>query len=95
MDSEILKRLDKYRGVKPEDEPRYRQNFGKIKKSDYVAPEGDNWRHAESNSDNQTERLMSVVEKKRRVWYVKDEKKKKRTPKVSTPKIVIKGKLEK
>ncbi|KAJ0800634.1 hypothetical protein HanPI659440_Chr03g0105681 [Helianthus annuus] len=38
-DSETLKRLDRYRVVKPEDEPRYRQKFGKIKKSDYVAPE--------------------------------------------------------
>ncbi|KAJ0791635.1 hypothetical protein HanOQP8_Chr01g0007971 [Helianthus annuus] len=94
MDSETLKRLDKYRGVKPEDEPRYRQKFGKIKKSDYVAPEGDNWRHTESNLDNETERLKLMVEKKLRFWFVKDEKKKKRTPKVSTPKIVIKGKLE-
>ncbi|MFS7964308.1 hypothetical protein Hanom_Chr08g00748701 [Helianthus anomalus] len=42
MDSETLKRLDKSRGVKPEDEPRYRQMFGKIRKSDYVAPEGYN-----------------------------------------------------
>ncbi|MFS8018731.1 hypothetical protein Hanom_Chr15g01395441 [Helianthus anomalus] len=38
MNSATLKRLDRYRGVKPEDEPRYRQKFGKIKKSDYVAP---------------------------------------------------------
>ncbi|MFS7913601.1 hypothetical protein Hanom_Chr02g00143641 [Helianthus anomalus] len=54
MDSETLKRLDRYRGVKPEDEPRYRQKFGKIKKSDYVPPEGDNWRHADSNSEDET-----------------------------------------
>ncbi|KAJ0954003.1 hypothetical protein HanRHA438_Chr00c34g0855561 [Helianthus annuus] len=30
MDSETLKRLDRYRGVKPEDEPRYRQKFGEV-----------------------------------------------------------------
>ncbi|MFS7978193.1 hypothetical protein Hanom_Chr10g00912691 [Helianthus anomalus] len=80
MDSETLERLDKCRGVKPEDEPRYRQKFRKIKKSDYVAPEGDNWRHANSNSENETERLEPM---------------RKRTPKVSTPKVVIKGKIEK
>ncbi|KAF5767865.1 hypothetical protein HanRHA438_Chr14g0640601 [Helianthus annuus] len=94
-DSETLKRLNSYRGVKPEDEPRYRQKFGKIKKSDYVAPEGYNWRHADSNSDNETERLKPMVEKKLRWWFAKDEKKKKRIPKVSTPKVVIKGKIEK
>ncbi|MFS7964309.1 hypothetical protein Hanom_Chr08g00748711 [Helianthus anomalus] len=36
-----------------------------------------------------------MVEKKLRFWYAKDEKKRKRTPKVSTPKVVIKGKIEK
>ncbi|MFS7953296.1 hypothetical protein Hanom_Chr07g00616851 [Helianthus anomalus] len=34
-----------------------------------------------------------MVLKKLRFWFVKDEKK--RTPKVSTPKVVIKGKIEK
>ncbi|MFS7945239.1 hypothetical protein Hanom_Chr06g00521841 [Helianthus anomalus] len=34
MDSETLKRLDKYKGVKPENKPRYRLKFGKIKKAD-------------------------------------------------------------
>ncbi|KAM0012474.1 hypothetical protein Hdeb2414_s0052g00752461 [Helianthus debilis subsp. tardiflorus] len=94
MDSETLKRLDKYRGVKLEDEPRYRQKFGKIKKSDYVAPEGDNWRHADSNSENETEGLKPTVKKKLRFWFAKDEKRK-RTPKVSVPKVVFKGKNEK
>ncbi|MFS7948726.1 hypothetical protein Hanom_Chr06g00563291 [Helianthus anomalus] len=94
MDSETLKRLNTYRGVKPDDEPRYRQKFGKIKKSDYVALEGENRRHAYSNSENETEGLKPMVLKKLRLWFVKDEKKK-RTPKVSTPKVVIKGKIEK
>ncbi|KAJ0794828.1 hypothetical protein HanPI659440_Chr04g0143521 [Helianthus annuus] len=92
MDSETLKRLHKYKGVKPESEPRYRPKFGKIKKANYVAPEGDQWRHANSNSEDETDRLKDMVEKKLRFWYVKDEKKRKRTPKVSTPKVVIKGK---
>ncbi|KAF5772639.1 hypothetical protein HanRHA438_Chr13g0590421 [Helianthus annuus] len=94
MDSETLKRLDKYKGVKLENDPRYRPKFGKIKKANYVAPEGDHWRHAESNSDNETERLQPMVEKKLRFWFAKDEKKRKRTPKISL-KVVIKGKIGK
>ncbi|KAJ0580635.1 hypothetical protein HanRHA438_Chr04g0170011 [Helianthus annuus] len=94
MDSETLKRLDKYKGVKPENEPRYRPKFGKIKKADYVAPEGDNWRHVDSNSEDETYGLKLMVEQKLRFWFAKDEKKRKRTPKIS-PKVVIKGKLEK
>ncbi|MFS7953291.1 hypothetical protein Hanom_Chr07g00616801 [Helianthus anomalus] len=42
MDSDTLKMLNTYRGVKS----------GKIKESDYVALEADNWRDADSNSDN-------------------------------------------
>ncbi|KAJ0791658.1 hypothetical protein HanOQP8_Chr01g0008251 [Helianthus annuus] len=44
MDSEMLKRLDVYRGVKPEDEPKHRQKFAKIKKPYYKDPEDDKWR---------------------------------------------------
>ncbi|MFS7897781.1 hypothetical protein Hanom_Chr00s011947g01748431 [Helianthus anomalus] len=94
MDSETLKRLDKYRGVKPEDEPRYTPKFGKIKKACNVAPKGDNWRHAESNSEDETDGLKLMVEKKLRFWFAKDEKKRKRTPKISLN-VVIKGKREK
>ncbi|MFS8003147.1 hypothetical protein Hanom_Chr13g01210491 [Helianthus anomalus] len=89
MDSETVKSFDKYKGVKPENEPRYRPKFGKIKKANYVAPEGDNWRHEESNSDSEIKRLESVVEKRLRFWFAKDEKKRKRTPKISL-KVVIK-----
>ncbi|KAJ0742906.1 hypothetical protein HanPI659440_Chr10g0369541 [Helianthus annuus] len=92
MDSEMLKQLDVYRGVKPEDEPKYRQEFAKIK--DYVAPEGDNWRHDDSNSDNETDGMKLLSLKKTRWWFVRNEKRK-RTPKVSTPKVVIKGKSKK
>ncbi|KAM0008787.1 hypothetical protein Hdeb2414_s0006g00224221 [Helianthus debilis subsp. tardiflorus] len=94
LDSETLKILDKYKGVKPENEPRYRAKFGKIKKANYVAPEGDQWRHADSNSEDETNRLKDMVEKKLRFWYEKDEKKRKRTPKIS-PKVVINGKVGK
>ncbi|KAM0000702.1 hypothetical protein Hdeb2414_s0414g00888691 [Helianthus debilis subsp. tardiflorus] len=94
MDNETLKRLDKYKGVKPENEPGYRPKFGKIKKADYVAPEDDNWRHADSNSEDETDGLKLLVEKKLRFWFVKDDRKRKRTPKIS-PEVVIKGKLEK
>ncbi|KAJ0570139.1 hypothetical protein HanHA300_Chr05g0174731 [Helianthus annuus] len=94
MDSETLKRLDVYRGVKPEDEPRYRQKFAEIKKSDYEALKDDKWRHDDSNSDDETDGMKLLVLKKRRWWFVKEEKRK-RTPKVSTPKVVIKGKTKK
>ncbi|KAF5768540.1 hypothetical protein HanRHA438_Chr14g0648171 [Helianthus annuus] len=94
MDSETLKRLDVYRGVKPEDVPKYRQKFAKIKKPGYVAPEGERWRHDDSNSDNEIDGMKLLVLKKTRWWFVRDEKRK-RTPKVTTPKIVIKGKTKK
>ncbi|KAF5782583.1 hypothetical protein HanRHA438_Chr11g0510321 [Helianthus annuus] len=94
MDSETLKRLDKYKGVKPENEPKYKAKFGKIKKANYVAPKRDQLRHADSNSEDEIERLKDMVEKKLRFWYEKDEKKRKRTPKIS-PKVVIKGKVGK
>ncbi|KAJ0770335.1 hypothetical protein HanPI659440_Chr07g0256191 [Helianthus annuus] len=99
MDSETLKRLDKYKGLKPEQEPRVKGMIGKIKKKDYVAPEDDQWRHAESNSEDETDKLKDMVEKKLRFWYERDEKKRKRTPKISpkviTLKVVIKGKIGK
>ncbi|KAJ0883531.1 putative transcription factor bZIP family [Helianthus annuus] len=69
--------------------------IGKIKNPNYVAPENDHWRHEESNSEDESECLSEMVEKKLRFWYEKDGKRK-RTPKVSpkvvAPKIVIKGK---
>ncbi|KAJ0766222.1 hypothetical protein HanPI659440_Chr08g0313031 [Helianthus annuus] len=94
MDKEILKCLDLYRGLKTEDEPMYRQNFAKIKKPDYEAPEDDKWRHDDSSSDDETDGMKLHVLKKTRWWFVKEEKRK-RTPKVTTPKVVIKGKTKK
>ncbi|KAJ0540321.1 hypothetical protein HanHA300_Chr08g0296941 [Helianthus annuus] len=94
MDKEILKCLDLYRGLKTEDEPMYRQNFAKIKKPDYEALEDDKWRHDDSSSDDETDGMKLHVLKKTRWWFVKEEKRK-RTPKVTTPKVVIKGKTKK
>ncbi|KAF5781032.1 hypothetical protein HanXRQr2_Chr11g0478731 [Helianthus annuus] len=71
----------------------------RINNPTYVAPENDAWRHENSGSENENEKMSELVEKKIRWWFVKDEKRK-RTPKTSpvvpiptepAPKIVIKG----
>ncbi|KAJ0778173.1 putative transcription factor bZIP family [Helianthus annuus] len=59
-----------------------------MKDKDYVAPNDDKWRHDNSNSENEDDKMSEFVEKKTRWWCVKDGKRK-RTPK-STPKIVPK-----
>ncbi|MFS7997564.1 hypothetical protein Hanom_Chr12g01143231 [Helianthus anomalus] len=94
MDSETLKCLDVYRGVKKENEPKYKQKFAATKKPDYEAPEDDKWRHDNSGSDDKTKRMEPLVLKKTRWWFVKEEKSRKRTPKVTTPKVVKKGEAE-
>ncbi|KAF5798835.1 hypothetical protein HanRHA438_Chr07g0307861 [Helianthus annuus] len=66
MNSETLKILNKYKGLTPEQEPRVKGMIGKIMKLNYVAPENDQWRHAESNSEDESERLSEMVEKKLR-----------------------------
>ncbi|MFS7970799.1 hypothetical protein Hanom_Chr09g00825181 [Helianthus anomalus] len=60
----------------------------RIKNKEYVAPKNDKWRHDDSNSDDETERMKDMVEKKTRWWCIKDGKRK-RTPK-SSPAVVIK-----
>ncbi|MFS8018698.1 hypothetical protein Hanom_Chr15g01395151 [Helianthus anomalus] len=73
----------------------------KIEYQNYVAPENDAWRHENSNSEDETDRLSGMYEKKLRYWFVNG--KRKRTPKASPtvtapkvpPKIVVKGILEK
>ncbi|MFS7904604.1 hypothetical protein Hanom_Chr01g00038051 [Helianthus anomalus] len=99
MNTETLNRLNKYKGLSAEQEPQVKRMIGKIAKPHYVAPEYDHWRHAESNSEDETGSLRGMTEKKLRFWYEKDEKKRKRTPKISlkvvTPKVVIKGKVGK
>ncbi|KAF5768355.1 hypothetical protein HanXRQr2_Chr14g0635451 [Helianthus annuus] len=98
--AETLGRLTTYKGLKKdESEPRVGRMIYKIANPGYVAPENDAWRHDNSNSKDETDRLRDMHEKKLRYWFVKD-RKKKRTPKtspaisipkVSTPKIVVKG----
>ncbi|MFS8002069.1 hypothetical protein Hanom_Chr13g01197811 [Helianthus anomalus] len=71
----------------------------KIANPGYVAPENDAWRHENSNSENEDDSLRDMHEKKLRYWFVKDGKRKRTpktslaisAPKVSTPKIVVKG----
>ncbi|MFS8019431.1 hypothetical protein Hanom_Chr15g01403681 [Helianthus anomalus] len=70
----------------------------KIANPNYVAPENDAWRHDNSNSEDETDRLSGLHEKKLRYWFIKDGKRKRTlkasptvtTPKVSRPKIVVK-----
>ncbi|KAJ0448277.1 hypothetical protein HanRHA438_Chr17g0823121 [Helianthus annuus] len=66
----------------------------------YVAPENDKWRHENSSSDNEDERMSELSEKKTRWWFEKEKGKRKRTPKTtpavpvqkkSIAKIVVKG----
>ncbi|KAM0071049.1 hypothetical protein Hdeb2414_s0001g00020391 [Helianthus debilis subsp. tardiflorus] len=103
MSSETLNRLNKYKGVTEDQEPRIKGMICKIKNTNYVAPENDAWRHENSNSKDETERLSGMHEKKLRYWFVRDGKRKRTpkvsptmtTPKVTTPKIVIKGKVGK
>ncbi|MFS8021211.1 hypothetical protein Hanom_Chr16g01424791 [Helianthus anomalus] len=74
MDSETLKRLDVYRGVKKGDEPKFREKFAAIKKADNEAPEDDKWRHYNCDSDDETKKMEPLVLKKTRWWVKKDEK---------------------
>ncbi|MFS8021592.1 hypothetical protein Hanom_Chr16g01429231 [Helianthus anomalus] len=37
--------------------------IGKIMKKDYIAPENDHWRHANSNYEDESEHLSGMVEK--------------------------------
>ncbi|MFS7966062.1 hypothetical protein Hanom_Chr09g00769481 [Helianthus anomalus] len=100
MKSEALSRLNQYKGLKKDEpEPRTKRLICKIENRNYVALENDAWRHGNSNSEDETDSLRDMHEKKLRYWFIKDGKRK-RTPKVSlavtapkrtTPKIVVKG----
>ncbi|KAJ0532524.1 putative transcription factor bZIP family [Helianthus annuus] len=59
-----------------------------MKDKAYVAPENDKWRHDNSSSDNEDNRMSDLIEKKTRWWCIKDGKRK-RTLK-STPVVVVK-----
>ncbi|MFS7919772.1 hypothetical protein Hanom_Chr03g00216621 [Helianthus anomalus] len=80
-------------------EERVKRMICKIKNPAYGAPENDRWRHENSSSDDEDEKMNQMIEKKTRWWFVKDGKRK-RTPKTSpvvpipkdpAPKIVVKG----
>ncbi|MFS7986774.1 hypothetical protein Hanom_Chr11g01014221 [Helianthus anomalus] len=101
MTADKLSRLSK-NTKKDDPEPRVRRMICKIDNSSYVAPENDAWRHDNSNSENEDDKIREMVEKKLRYWFVKDGKRK-RTPKTSptvsipkepTPKIVVKAIVE-
>ncbi|KAF5786158.1 hypothetical protein HanXRQr2_Chr10g0437391 [Helianthus annuus] len=101
MTADTLSRLSKY-PKKDDPEPRARRMICKIDNPAYVAPENDAWRHDNSNSENEDDKMREMVEKKLRYWFVKDGKRK-RTPKTSPvvsilkvvpPKVVVKDIVE-
>ncbi|MFS8017924.1 hypothetical protein Hanom_Chr15g01386081 [Helianthus anomalus] len=81
MTTDNLSRLAK-NPKKDDSEPRARRIIFKIDNPAYVAPENDAWRHDNSNSENEDDKMREMVEKKLRYWFVKDGKRK-RTPKIS------------
>ncbi|XP_021986071.1 uncharacterized protein LOC110882328 [Helianthus annuus] len=102
MKVETLSRLDQYKLKKDETEPRAKHMICKIANPIYVAPENDAWRHDNSNSEDETDSLRDMHEKKLRYWFMKDGKRKRTpkaspiviAPKVPKPKIVVKGIVE-
>ncbi|KAF5817882.1 hypothetical protein HanXRQr2_Chr02g0058211 [Helianthus annuus] len=74
-------RITKDKGVKT------KQMICRIKNKDYVAPENEKWRHDNTDSDNENEKMKEMTEKKTRWWCVRDGNRK-RTPK-SSPAVVI------
>ncbi|KAM0057660.1 hypothetical protein Hdeb2414_s0005g00160921 [Helianthus debilis subsp. tardiflorus] len=99
MKVKTFSRLGQYKLKKEETEPRVKHMICMIANPNYVAPENDAWRNDNSNSEDETDSLKDMHEKKLRYWFVKD-RKRKRTPKASptvtapkapTPKIVVKG----
>ncbi|KAJ0466719.1 hypothetical protein HanIR_Chr14g0675321 [Helianthus annuus] len=86
MDSETLKRLDVYQGVKKDNEPPSRKQFASILKPDYAAPTHDKWRH-DDNSDSEDKKMEPFSNKCGKFWLKAEDKKRKRdiTPKASKP----------
>ncbi|KAM0046385.1 hypothetical protein Hdeb2414_s0009g00315561 [Helianthus debilis subsp. tardiflorus] len=100
MTADTLSRLASYKNPKKDDpEPRARRMICRIDNLGYVAPENDAWRHENSNSENEDVKMREMHQKKLRYWFVKHGKRKRTAktspavpvPKVSTPKIVVKG----
>ncbi|KAJ0484669.1 hypothetical protein HanHA89_Chr14g0559441 [Helianthus annuus] len=91
MDNETLKRLDVYEGIEKGKEPKFRKKFAAIEKSDYQAPADDKWRHDDSDSGSETEKMKLFEPKKTRWWVMKDDKKNptpKAAPKKSPPHLI-------
>ncbi|KAJ0532383.1 hypothetical protein HanHA300_Chr00c0001g0677621 [Helianthus annuus] len=55
-------------------EPNSKRMICRINKPAYVAPENDRWRHENSSSDDEDEKMNQMIEKKTRWWFVKDGK---------------------
>ena len=53
MDRLTLNRVMTYRGIPEGLRPKTKPVFGHVRNPDYVAPEGDAWRHPESNSETE------------------------------------------
>ncbi|KAJ0856936.1 hypothetical protein HanRHA438_Chr13g0584241 [Helianthus annuus] len=101
--SETLSRLSQYKGLKKDEpEPRAKRMICMIENQNYVALENDAWRHENYNSEDDTDSLREIHEKKLRYWFINDGKRKRTpkaspnvtAPKVPTPKIVVKGIVE-
>ncbi|KAJ0539937.1 hypothetical protein HanRHA438_Chr08g0366291 [Helianthus annuus] len=69
MKSDTLSRLGQYKLKKDETEPRAKHMICKIANPRYVAPENDAERHENSNSEDETNSLRDMHEKKLRYWF--------------------------
>ncbi|KAF5775111.1 hypothetical protein HanXRQr2_Chr13g0608371 [Helianthus annuus] len=87
MDLCVVNKVSMHRITKDKDQ-KTKELICAIKDKAYVAPENDKWRHDDSNSENEDDKMSDFIEKKTRWWCVKDGKRK-RTPR-STPVVVIK-----
>ncbi|MFS7997194.1 hypothetical protein Hanom_Chr12g01138821 [Helianthus anomalus] len=54
------------------DDERTKRMICRINNPAYVAPENDKWRHENSSSDNEDERMSELSEKKTRWWFEKE-----------------------
>ncbi|MFS7987660.1 hypothetical protein Hanom_Chr11g01025501 [Helianthus anomalus] len=63
------------------DDVRTKRMICRINNQAYVAPGNDKWRHENSSSDNEEERMGELSEKKTRWWFEKEKGKKKKNAK--------------
>ncbi|KAM0041741.1 hypothetical protein Hdeb2414_s0011g00369831 [Helianthus debilis subsp. tardiflorus] len=67
MNTETLNRLNKYKELTADKEPRVKGMIGKIKNPNYVAPKNDHWRHENNNSENEMDSLRGMTIKEVKV----------------------------